>query len=396
MTAALNRIVDQVRAATADKTALRIRGGGSKDFYWPSGAPEGGAPGHTQAGDAQAGTVLDTLPMHGITSYEPSELVVTVRAGTPLAELEAALAAQGQCLPFEPPHFGDAAATVGGMVAAGLSGPARASAGGVRDYVLGLELLNGRAELLRFGGTVMKNVAGYDVSRLMVGAMGTLGLITEVSLKVLPVTPAEATLVFAMDQTTALKQLNQWGGQPLPLNASRWQALDGAQPSGMGQLHLRLRGAAAAVQAASEWLAKAADGHSVDQAAAALQWQQCRDLKLPFFAEAYAAGETVARVSVAQTAPALVLPCPQLVEWHGALRWVRLNPYNIDYLEKNDNKLIENSNIFIANNSIYSRLTMNKKSISLERKLNIDIQKRLKAEFDPDGLFNRGRLHADF
>ena len=167
---------ERVRQAAANKTALRIRGGASKDFLAQS----------------LEGEPLDTREYSGITSYEPSELVVTVRAGTPLAELEAALAEQGQCLAFEPPHFsqpGQASATVGGMVAAGLSGPARASVGGVRDFVLGLNLINGRGELLTFGGQVMKNVAGYDVSRLMAGARGTLGLLTEISLKVLPLAP---------------------------------------------------------------------------------------------------------------------------------------------------------------------------------------------------------------
>ena len=162
-------ITERVRAAAADQTPLRIRGGGTKDFH----------------GLALHGEVLDTRVLRGIVSYEPSELVVTVRSGTPLAELEAALAEQGQCLPFEPPHFAKTpadAATVGGMVAAGLSGPARASVGAVRDYLLGVTLLNGKAELLTFGGQVMKNVAGYDVARLMAGAWGTLGLLTEVSL----------------------------------------------------------------------------------------------------------------------------------------------------------------------------------------------------------------------
>src|SRR6185369_4852796 len=152
---------------------------------------------------------------------EPTELVVTAGAGTPLAELEAVLAERGQCLAFEPPHFAGGV-TVGGMVASGLSGPARASAGSMRDYVLGLIMINGRGEVLIFGGQVMKNVAGYDVSRLVAGSLGTLGLIAEVSLKVLPVAPAEATLKFEMSQPEALRRLNAWGGQPLPLNASCW------------------------------------------------------------------------------------------------------------------------------------------------------------------------------
>ncbi|HRI19216.1 MAG TPA: glycolate oxidase subunit GlcE, partial [Burkholderiaceae bacterium] len=200
---ALQTLVERVRAARADGIRLSIRGGGSKEFY----------------GEPAQGVALDVTELRGISSYEPSELVVSARCGTPLAELEALLAARDQCLPFEPPHFGPGA-TVGGMVAAGLAGPARAAVGSVRDYVLGATLLNGRGEVVSFGGQVMKNVAGYDVSRLLAGSLGTLGVILEVSLKVLPVAPASATLRFSMDQAQALDQLNRWGGQPLPINAS--------------------------------------------------------------------------------------------------------------------------------------------------------------------------------
>jgi len=234
---ALSPLVDRIRAAAADSTPLRIRGGGTKDFY----------------GERLEGDILDTRSLAGIVSYEPSELVVTVRAGTPLAELEAALADKGQSLAFEPPHFGagvggDAggSTTVGGMVAAGLAGPSRAAVGSVRDFVLGAQIINGRGEVLTFGGQVMKNVAGYDVSRLMAGSMGTLALIAEVSLKVLPVAPAEATLRFTLDEREMITRLNTWAGQPLPLNASSW-VHDASGPA----LYLRLRGAQAAVQAAS-------------------------------------------------------------------------------------------------------------------------------------------------
>ncbi|MBN9322490.1 MAG: glycolate oxidase subunit GlcE, partial [Delftia acidovorans] len=301
------QIAQRVRAAAADATPLRIRGGGTKDFH----------------GLALQGELLDTRALAGVVSYEPSELVVTVRAGTPLAEVEALLAAQGQCLAFEPPHFdGDSRnATVGGMVASGLSGPARASVGAVRDFVLGLEMINGQGELLRYGGQVMKNVAGYDVSRLMAGSWGALGLITEVSLKVLPVAPAEATLRFECTQQQALDWLNAWGGQPLPLNASCWLQEDGAA---QGVLYLRLRGARAAVQAACERLG----GERVqrmDPAHAAADWQACREQQLPWFT-ARAPGHALWRLSVPQTAPALALPdgCTgPLIEWHGALRWVQ-------------------------------------------------------------------------
>jgi len=199
----LEHLIDRVGRARSQRTPLEIRGGGTKAFY----------------GGVARGEPLDVTGLSGISSYEPTELVVTVRAGTMLAELEAALAAHGQCLPFEPPRF-LAGGTVGGMVATGLSGPARANLGSVRDHVLGVTLLNGRGEVLTFGGQVAKNVAGYDVSRLIVGSLGILGVVCEVSLKVLPVPRATATLYFECDERQALEQLNRWSSQPLPLSAS--------------------------------------------------------------------------------------------------------------------------------------------------------------------------------
>ena len=298
MDTSLQTLAERVRAAATDGTTLRIRGGGTKDFY----------------GEAPVGEVLDTRPLAGITSYEPSELVVTVRAGTPLDELEAALAESDQCLAFEPPRFASGG-TVGGMLSAGLGGPSRASVGAVRDHVLGIELLDGRAELLRFGGTVMKNVAGYDVSRVLAGALGTLGVVTEVSLKVLPVAPAEATLEFECTQADALRLLNARGGQPLPLNASLWR-----ERAGVGYLSLRLRGAVAAVEAACRHLGS--ERQAPERTAAA--WQSVRDQQHPWFAEARDAGQALWRVSVPQTAPVLALDGEApWIEWHGGQRWYR-------------------------------------------------------------------------
>src|ERR1700734_333861 len=222
---ALARLIDQVSIAREQRAPLDIWGGGTKRFY----------------GESPAGAPLDMTPLSGITCYEPTELVVTARAGTPLRDLEAALEEHGHCLPFEPPRFAPGG-TVGGMVAAGLSGPARAAVGAVRDHVLGLTLLNGRGEVLTFGGQVVKNVAGYDVSRLIVGSLGILGIICEVSLKVLPINRATETLCFDWDERRALEQFNIWASQPLPLNASAWYE---------GRLHVRLAGAQAAVSAAS-------------------------------------------------------------------------------------------------------------------------------------------------
>jgi len=365
MDSALQLIIAQVRTAAAAGTALRIRGGGSKDFY----------------GEAPAGELLDTRPLAGISSYEPSELVVTVRAGTPLAELEAVLAERGQCLPFEPPHF-VGGATVGGMVAAGLSGPARASVGAVRDYVLGMTLLNGKGELLTFGGQVMKNVAGYDVSRLMAGAMGTLGLITEVSLKVLPLAPAEATLRFEMDQARALAQLNTWGGQALPLNASCWVD-DGSTTT----LFLRLRGAVAAVEAACTSLG----GERQDNTATAPDWTLCRDQHLPWFLAR--GGRELWRLSVPQTAPVLDLPEPPLIEWHGGLRWVFAAPGEGGRLRKLAAAAGGHATLFIAGEGQLAGAGGRFDALKppLDR-----IHRQLKKEFDPAGIFNRGRLYPDF
>ena len=373
MDLALAQITDRVRAAAADQTPLRLRGGGTKDFW----------------GLALQGDVLDTRVLRGILSYEPSELVVTVRAGTPLAELEAALAEQGQCLPFEPPHFARTAAdgaTVGGMVAAGLSGPARASVGAVRDYLLGVTLLNGRAELLTFGGQVMKNVAGYDVSRLMAGAWGTLGLLTEVSLKVLPVPPGEATLRFDdCNQADALRKLHAWGGQPLPLNASCW-VNDGT--AGAGTLYVRLRGAVAAVEAAC----RSMGGTRLDNATVAPDWAACREQTLPWFAaRAQHPDHALWRLSVPATAPVLTLPAgaQPLVEWHGALRWVQAPAAAGDALRAAASAVGGSASVFVAagasGTSVGGQFDL--KSPALEQ-----IHARLKRSFDPAGIFNPGRM----
>lgn len=381
MDQALDHIVERIRAAAASSTPLRIRGGGSKDFY----------------GQSLQGELLDTRPLSGITSYEPTELVVTVRAGTPLAELEAVLAERGQCLPFEPPHFAHAAAaggaaTCGGMVAAGLSGPARASVGAVRDYVLGVTLLNGRGELLTFGGQVMKNVAGYDVSRLMAGSLGTLGLIVEVSLKVLPVAPAEATLVFELGQARALEQLNRWGGQPLPLNASCW-VHDTTDAGQRELLFVRLRGAVAAVEAACRKMTQEVPGTRMDNSVAAPDWQACRDLRLPFFTAPPSPELGLWRLSVAQTAPVLELPWPQFVEWHGAQRWLWAPLQAQDQLRAAAQAAGGHATLFIAPDRHQGTAAARFHPLKSPQDR---IQRELKKQFDPAGIFNRGRLFADF
>ena len=369
METALHNILERVRAAAADATPLRLCGGGSKDFH----------------GLALEGTPLELRPLRGIISYEPTELVVTARAGTPLQELQATLAQAGQALAFEPPHFalGDKQPTVGGMVAAGWSGPARASSGAVRDFVLGVEIINGRGELLRYGGQVMKNVAGYDVSRLMAGSWGTLGVITEVSLKVLPVAPAQATLVFAMNEAQALEALNRWGGQPLPLNASCW-----VQDGGVGTLYVRLRGAVAAVEAAC----KTMGGTRMDNATVAADWAACREQTLPWFADrAQRPDHALWRLSVPATAPVLALPggAEPLVEWHGALRWVQAPESAGEALREAAQAVGGNASVFVAASTggIGAKGLFDLKSAALEQ-----IHTRLKHSFDPAGIFNPGRV----
>ena len=356
MDAALHALIDKVHKAAERARPLRIRGGGTKDFY----------------GQRLHGELLDTRPLTGITAYEPSELVVTVRAGTRLRELEALLADSGQCLPFEPPRFG-VAGTVGGAVAAGLSGPARASVGSLRDYVLGAQIINGRGELLTFGGQVMKNVAGYDASRLMVGSLGTLGVITEVSLKVLPVPPAERTLLFELSETSARQQLNRWGGQPLPLHASCWAD---------GQLAVRLRGAQAAVAAAGRLMG----GQVLEGERAERQWTALRDQALPFFR--LDSGEALWRVSVPDTATPLNLG-PTLVEWHGALRWLRLPRAEAPRVRDAAARAGGHATLFRGGDGevpVFTPL-----SAPLAR-----IHARLKREFDPAGIFGAGRMSTEF
>ncbi len=358
MTPALRHLTEQVLDAWQRGTSLRIVGGGSKDFL----------------GQTLQGEPLSTAAFNGILSYEPSELYVRVASGTPLAELEAALAEHGQALPFEPPHFGPGA-TVGGMVSAGLSGPARASVGSVRDHLLGASLLNGHAQHLQFGGTVMKNVAGYDVSRLLAGAFGILGVLTEVTLKVLAHPVAEATLVFELDEARAIAQLNRWGGQPLPINASCWHA---------DRLWVRLRGANAAVQSAQALMG----GVALRDDAPAF-WASLREHTHPFFV--LQPGQALWRVAVPDTTAPLNLG-PTLLEWGGGQRWLKQPAHFGTQLRSALSACGGHAMLFRAHGgdlpsevSVFSPL-----SAPLAR-----IHQTLKQEFDPAGLFNRGRYYAD-
>lgn len=244
-------------------------------------------------------------PYTGIIDYEPRELVLTVRAGTTLAEIDDALAKERQMLAFEPPHFADGA-TIGGTVATGLSGPRRPYAGAVRDFILGTRILNGRGEDLRFGGRVIKNVAGYDVSRLQTGAMGTLGVLLDISLKVLPMPASEITLRFEANEAEAIRRMNEWAGQPVPLSATHWHA---------GQMHVRLSGTHAGVAAAREKLG----GELLETQYPRGFWADLRDQRAGFFA----GSEPLWRIALPATTAPLALAQPQMIEWGGALRWMR-------------------------------------------------------------------------
>ena len=283
---AANELCERVREAAATGTPLCARGGRTKTFY---GEP-------VDAAD------LDLSSHRGIVNYAPSELVLTARAGTPLARVEELLAEHLQHLPFEPPRFGDGA-TIGGTVACGLSGPCRPWSGATRDLVLGTRVINGEGELLRFGGEVIKNVAGYDISRLMTGSLGTLGVITEVSVKVLPMPEQSVTLVQEQDDNSALQAFLQWRRRALPL-------------SGLAHFehrsYIRLSGNSAAIEEAIAVIG----GEQVEGTGI---WHDLREQQLAFFASP----GPLWRISVAPATPALFPESRTLIDWGGGLRWLR-------------------------------------------------------------------------
>lgn len=344
------QFAEAIRQAAARRRAVRIRGSGSKDFY-------GGIP---------RGEVLDTTRYAGIVDYAPEELVITARAGTPLAEIEAALSERGQMLAFEPPHFGPRA-TLGGCVACGLSGPRRPYAGAVRDFVLGVTLMDGRGDALRFGGQVMKNVAGYDISRLVTGSLGTLGLILEVSLKVLPRPAEEITLQLEMDEAQAIEAMNRWAGQPLPLSASCWHDQ---------VLTVRLSGAPGAVRAARQRLG------GQELAAGGEFWRGIREQTANFFRDT----RPLWRISLPSTARP-ELPGRQLVEWGGALRWL-FTDADAATVREAARKAGGHATLFRAarkEGAVFQPLPA--PLLALHR--------RIKQAFDPQGIFNPGRLYAE-
>jgi glycolate oxidase FAD binding subunit len=343
----------QVADAIEHKQPLRIVGGDTKRFLGRKGQGEG----------------LSLAEHRGICNYDPSELTITARAGTPLSELEQVLADSGQMLPFEPPHFGDTA-TLGGTIACNLSGPRRPYAGAARDFVLGSRIINGKGEALHFGGEVIKNVAGYDVSRLMAGAFGTLGVLLEISLKVLPAPATSRTLSRQCSAAEAIQLMNTWAGQPYPMGAT---CFDGEQ------FFVRLEGAGDAVSAAVRQLGgdEVSDGEHF--------WQQLREQKHDFFNNA----STLWRIATKPTAPMSRLPGKWLLEWGGAQRW---------YLPEAD---VKSGAAAIRNEA---RQGGGHATLFRHAEDDVDvfhpldpvvrqIHHNLKQAFDPDCLFNPGRMY---
>lgn len=338
------KLAEAVKAAAAARTPLTIAGSGSKRFY--TGKPEG--------------EPLDVTGHRGIVSYEPTELVVTARAGTPLAEIEAALSEKGQMLGFEPPYFG-AAATLGGTIACGFSGPRRPYAGAARDFVLGTKIINGKGEILKFGGEVMKNVAGYDVSRLMVGALGTLGVLLEISLKVLPKPAKELALSFETPADKAIATMNAWAGRPLPLSAACH--LDNT-------LYIRLSGTEPGVRAASTKLGGAVVENSDGF------WRELREHQRNFFQNDI----PLWRLSVPPATAPINLPGKWLIDWGGAQRWLKSDAAATD-VQLHAEQAVGYATLFrhgTRNGATFHPLSAQLATLHLN----------LKRAFDPDGIIN--------
>ena len=342
-------LCERIRAAAGDATPLAVIGGGTKDFL----------------GRMTQAEPFDVSGHRGIVTYEPTELVLSARGGTRLAEVDAALSERGQMLAFEPPAFGEAA-TIGGTIATGLSGPARPYAGAARDFVLGTRVLNGKGEALRFGGEVMKNVAGYDVSRLMTGAYGTLGVLLEVSLKVLPRPAVVRTVAFDATAAEAIQRCNAWAAKPLPVSGA---CHDGER------LRVRLAGTAGGVSGAAGVLG----GESVDDDDF---WTALREQTLPFFTSA---GVPLWRISVPPGAELTTLGGDVLVDWGGALRWLRTDAPVLDVRAAAE-RAGGNAVLFRGGDrtgEVFHPL------VPAVHKLH----ERVKAAFDPAGIFNPGKMY---
>jgi glycolate oxidase FAD binding subunit len=369
---------EQILHAAKVGTPLSIEGGGTKSWY----------------GNSNSFAKLSTRAYSGILEYQPEELVITACAGTPLKEIEAALAAKNQTLPFEPPHFGDIS-TFGGAVVAGLAGPGRISAGNLRDFVLGARVMDGKGQDLSFGGQVIKNVAGYDVSRLMPGSMGTLALLLEASVKVLPKPAATATLRCHISQAHAHQLLNEWAGQPLPLSASCWiGAVDSEEH---GELTIRLSGAMAAVQAALPLMNASINAKELDPITAQEFWSNLREQQLIPFTN-LGADETLYRLALPAACGSLHLPNmsnEMVIEWHGQQRWWKGSSDDSTFaamkaLARNNGghaiRFRQGSSVDPAKER-FTKLSEQVHSQALE-----SVQARLRKAFDPAGVFATNRL----
>lgn len=349
MTDIADSLQQHVAAAIGDKTPLHIIGGGSKQFL----------------GRHVDGQALPVGGHRGIISYEPTELVITARAGTPLDKINDTLTEQQQMLPFEPPQFGDGA-TLGGTIACGLSGPRRPYTGSARDFVLGCRMINGKGEILHFGGEVMKNVAGYDAARLMTGAFGTLGVLLDISLKVLPRPEAEITLIQECTATEAIASMNAYAGRPLPLSATCFNE---------GRLYVRLSGTHSAVNPSINKLG----GETL--ADSTTFWRDLREQTLPFFASS----ARLWRVSVPSSSPPLVLPGHWLLEWGGAQRWL-ISDADPEHVRQSATNAGGHATLFRNGNrrsEIFQPLAPGL----------LRLHHKLKQAFDPLGLFNPGRMY---
>ena len=347
---------ERIRQAAAADTLLRIVGRGTKDFY----------------GQELCGEPFETVAYAGVVDYDPTELVITARCGTPLAEIEQTLRTEGQMLGFEAPQFGRAA-TLGGCVAAGLSGPRRPYAGAVRDLVLGVRLLDGRGEDLSFGGRVMKNVAGFDVSRVIAGSLGTLGVVLEVSLKCQPLPRVEASRVLELTADQAIERMNKWGGQPLAISATCFYD---------DRLYVRLAGAQSAVTAAAD----AVGGVPLPEPEAF--WSSLREQVHSFFTTD--PDLPLWRLSLRSTTPFIALGGPQLLEWGGGLRWLKANP------QTDPAQLRLWASEHAGHATLYRAADKSAGAFQRPDEPLLRIQRELKSAFDPRGIFNRHRMYPDF
>lgn len=348
-----SELQEYVTQAGTDNQPLSIQGGGSKSFF----------------GMPSAATELDVSQHRGIISYEPTELVITARSGTTLETLNKVLAENGQMLPFEPPAFSPLA-TLGGTTACGLSGPARPYKGAVRDYVLGCQIINGKAQTLRFGGQVMKNVAGYDVTRLMTGSMGTLGILLDTSLKVLPLPEYELTLEHQTDAPSALEKMQALAGESIPVTASAFLE---------GKMLTRLSGAKYAVTATAKTLG---GEPSTDNNF----WAKLRDHQLDFFNNPM----PLWRISVPALTPELQLTGDCLYDWAGTQRWLFSNE-DSPKIRSTVESAGGHAQLFKADDSL-------KKNVGVFHPLQpaiMELHKKIKHEFDPQGLFNPHRMYSD-